>query len=200
MTTIIAGGFDHYSKAEAARARLLAAGVAEADMCDFRVNPPGEHDALPIGGDHDKSLGMKTAQQGAGAGVAVGATIGTVAGVAATPLIGPAGIVAGAAAGAYTGSLLGSLRKTEHETQPDHTWVRPAEAMLAVNAGAGSVPVEDIVRIFEECGASQVEQADGSWQDGEWADFDPVAPPQLIGGTDLRDAGSPAGTGPQAGR
>ncbi|HYC38785.1 MAG TPA: glycine zipper domain-containing protein [Usitatibacter sp.] len=187
MTTIIAGGFDVYSKTQAALERLRAAGVAEEYICEFRVNPAGEHDQTPIGGDRHKSPGSEDADEGAVKGAAIGAAIGTAAGVTATPFLGPAGIVAGAAVGGYTGSLVGSLKEESDEPRTDHADVRPAEAMIAVNADASTLAEEDIVRILEECGAHQVERTDGTWANGEWADFDPVSRPQLIGGKDYRE-------------
>jgi hypothetical protein len=186
MTTIIAGGFDVYSKTQAAIDHLLAAGIARENLCEFRVNPPGEHDRTPIGGDRQASPGARHAHGGASKGGAVGAVVGAAAGVAATPLMGPAGIVAGAGVGGYTGSLVGTLGEVSSEAQPDSEDVRPAEALVAVNVDAGSVSADEVVRIFEECGAHQVERADGVWAGGEWADFDPVRPPQLIGGVDYR--------------
>ena len=187
MTTIIAGGFDVYSKTQEALGRLRAAGVREDNLCEFRVNPPGEHDRLAIGGDHDKSQGAEHAGGNATKGAAIGAAIGTVAGVTATPLLGPAGIIAGAGVGGYTGSLVGAMGKTNAEPQPDHTDVRPAEALVAVNVGAGDVAEDEVIRIFEQCGAQQVERADGLWENGEWKDFDAVRPPNLIGGSDHRE-------------
>lgn len=187
MTTIIAGGFDVYSKTQAALQRLREAGVTESNLCEFRINPPGEHHNLAMGGDRDESPGAKHAEGGATKGAAVGAALGVVAGIAATPIIGPAGIVAAAGAGGYTGSLVGAMGEVSSEAQPDHEDVRPAEAMIAVNVDAGTVSGEQIVRIFEECGAHQIEQAKGTWANGEWVDFDPVSRPQLIGGKDYRE-------------
>lgn len=189
MATIIAGGFDVYSKTQAALERLREAGVAEGNLCEFRVNPGGEHDQTPIGGDRMESPGAKHVDRGAVKGAAIGAAIGTAAGVAATPFLGPAGIVAGAGVGGYTGSLVGGMGETNQEVQPEHEDVRPAEALVAVNVSAGSVDEATIVRIFEECGAQQVEKAEGTWEDGEWADFNPVSRPNLIGGTDYREHG-----------
>jgi len=187
MTTIIAGGFDVYSKTQEAIGRLRAAGVLEENLCEFRVNPPGEHDRLAIGGDHDASAGAKTAGTGATGGAAIGAAAGVAAGIAALPVAGPAAILAGAGVGAYTGSLVGGMKTRDNEAQPDHTDVRPAEALVAVNVGAGSVAEEEVIRIFEACGAHQVERAEGVWENGAWADFDAVRPPQLIGGRDTRE-------------
>src|SRR5512134_2507185 len=120
MATIIAGGFDAYSKTQEALARLRAAGIADEFVCEFRVNPPGEHDQTPIGGDRMESPGAKHADEGAGKGAGVGAVIGAAAGVAATPFLGPAGIAAGAGVGGYTGSLIGSMNETGKEGTPDH--------------------------------------------------------------------------------
>lgn len=187
MATIIAGGFDVYSKTQEAIGRLRAAGVRDENLCEFRVNPPGEHDRLAMGGDHAASEGAKTAGTGATAGAAIGAVAGVAAGIAALPVAGPAAILAGAGVGGYTGSLVGGMQSRDNEAQPDHTDVRPAEALVAVNVTAGSVAEDEVIRIFETCGAHQVERAEGLWENGAWADFDAVSPPQLIGGTDQRE-------------
>jgi len=187
MTTIIAGGFDVYSKTQEAIGRLRAAGVLEENLCEFRVNPPGEHDRLAMGGDHHASQGAKTAGIGATTGAAIGAAAGVAAGIAALPVAGPAAIMAGAGVGGYTGSLVGGMKSRDGEAQPDHTDVRPAEALVAVNVGAGTVAEEDVIAIFETCGAHQIERAEGVWENGAWADFDAVRPPNLIGGSDQRE-------------
>ena len=184
MATIIAGGFETYVEAQDALRRLAEAGVNSEYLCEFRVNPPGMHDTTPVGGDRDESPGAHEADSGAGKGVAIGAAAGTAAGVALTPLLGPAGIVAGAGVGAYTGSLLGMRKGVSDEPQPDHTIVRPAEALIAVNLDGAGVPEASVVRAFEEAGAWQIERADGLWENGEWKDFDAVSPPNLIGGRD----------------
>ncbi len=185
MATIIAAGFENYEESRAALARLADAGIGAEYICEFAVNPPGMHDRTPIGGDHATSDGAMEAQGGAAKGLAAGAAIGAVAGAAAMPLIGPAGIVAGAGAGAYTGSLIGGMKAgVDHEVQPDDTVVRPAEAMVAVNVDGAGLDRDRIVQLFEQCGAWQIEEAQGSWEDGEWTDFDPAVSPHLIGGRD----------------
>jgi S-formylglutathione hydrolase FrmB len=187
MATIIAGGFEHISKAEDAVARLRAAGVNDEYICQFRVNPPGEHNARALGGDHDKSAGAMHAGEGAATGASIGAAIGVAAGTVALPFIGPAGIPAGAGIGGYTGSLLGSLAEVSMEALPDRSQVRPAEAMVAVNVEGSSLGSDEIAAHFEASGAQQIETALGTWTNGEWTDFDPVSSPTLIGGKDYRE-------------
>jgi hypothetical protein len=151
------------------------------------------HDRTPMGGDNDKSEGAQLAQGGAAAGLAAGAVVGAIAGIAATPLMGPAGMVAGAGVGAYTGSLVGGMKGgVDREAQPDDTIMRPAETLIAVNADMAGIDTERIVRLFEECGAWQIERAEGVWADGEWTDFDPVMPPNLVGGRDPGTGVAPA--------
>jgi hypothetical protein len=186
MATIIAGGFETIVEAQDALRRLSEAGVNSEYLCEFRVNPAGMHGATPIGGDRDESPGAEHVESGATKGAAVGAAIGTVAGVAITPLLGPAGIIAGAGVGAYTGSLVGGMKKGIDETpQPDHTIVRPAEALIAVNADGAGIDETAIVRAFQEAGAWQIERTEGRWENGEWVDFNAVDAPHLIGGRDI---------------
>ena len=197
MATIIAAGFETYVEAQDALARLERAGVNSEYLCEFRVNPPGMHDETPIGGDRHESPGAQHAVGGATTGAAVGAAVGTAAGVALTPLLGPAGIVAGAGVGAYTGSLVGGMKKGVDETpQPDHTVVRPAEALIAVNIDGAGIPEDAIIRAFEEAGAWQIERTDGRWENGQWADFNAIDPPHLIGGRDP-EAGAGSSSSPR---
>jgi hypothetical protein len=190
MAQIIAGGFENIVPADNAIERLIEAGVSREFICQFRVNPPGMHDEFPVGGDRDESPGAHKATSGAAMGAVVGAAAGLAAGAAVTPLMGPAGVVAGAAAGAYTASLVGGMGNTSNEPQPEPEEMRPAEALVAVNADGAGVRAEEIIRILEECGAWQVESAQGMWTAGEWTDFDPLTMPHLVGGTDLDTRGT----------
>lgn len=192
MTTIIAGGFDNVADADAALARLKQSGVRPGDVCTFHVNPAGEHQNLAGGGDRAKSPGAKHAQTGAGKGAAVGGALGAAAAVATTPFLGPAGIAAGAAAGAYAGSMVGALGGMDKEAQPGHEDVRPAETLVAVNVASGTPSADEVIRLFEQCRARQVERTEGRWENGAWADFDPLTPPQLMGGRDRGERGREA--------
>ena len=198
MSKIIAGGFETYVEAQDALKRLAQAGVNSEYLCEFRINPAGMHDATPVGGDHDESAGAHKVDGGATKGALIGAVVGTAVGLAAAPLVGPAGIAAGAGAGAYAASLVGGLKGgVDQEAQPDHTVVRPAEAMIAVNVSGAGIPEERIVQVFEDAGAWQIESSDGHWAEGEWKDFDPVSAPQLIGGRDPQ-AGAGRVTSPRS--
>jgi len=192
MSKIIAGGFEMLEGANAALQRLAEAGISKDFLCTYRVNPPGMHDRLPLGGDRDESPGAEHRAGGALKGAAVGTAAGLVAGAAMLPFLGPLAIAGGAAVGAYTGSLVGSLKETNDEAQPGHEDLRPAEVLVAVNADAAGVGEDKIVSIFEESGAWQIERASGRWENGVWADFDAATLPHLVGGKDQRDT-RPAG-------
>src|SRR4051812_26560081 len=101
MSSIIAATFDHKSEAESAIRELIASGVDETSVCMFALNPPGQHAALPIGGDHYASAGATHAGNGAATGAAVGGAVGLGVGLAISPVTGPLGPVGGAALGAY---------------------------------------------------------------------------------------------------
>ena len=185
MSTIVAGGFQVLNEAQDAVRRLQDAGVHIDYICTFRVNPAGEHHRIVTGGDHATSPGAHHAHAGAAKGAAIGAAVGLAAGAAATPLLGPAGLAAGVGVGAYTGSLVGSLNEIGHEVPPDHSDVRPAENMVAVNVDGSGMAEDVVVHILEECGALLVERAQGTWTDDCWADFDPTSRPELIGGLEF---------------
>ncbi len=196
MTPIIAGRFEQSSQAEAAAAALRQRGFGGDDVAIFFVNPPGQHDTFPIGGDRDKSPGAKHAQSGALGGVAAGSAVGIGVGIAAAPLLGPAAVLAGAAAGAYAGSLVGALGDmdetpatasdkppvqavaVERSLSPAST-VRSGGMLVAVRAVEFAKRV-DAVNTLRAEGARDIERADGTLQAGQWIDFDPLKPPLLV--------------------
>jgi hypothetical protein len=192
MSTIIAGGFENIEYGNRALQRLTESGVPKEYICTYRVNPPGMHDRTPVGGDRDASPGTRHEHGNAAKGAAIGAAAGIAVGAAMTPFFGPVAIAAGAGVGAYTASLVGGLKGTDKEPQPGHEDFRPAEMLVAVNADAAGVDAQTLVRIFEEAHAWQVERSEGRWENGVWADFDPVSRPYLIGGRDRFDT-RPAG-------
>jgi hypothetical protein len=176
MARIAAAVFADQSSAERAMAALTALGVADADVERFVVNPPGRHNHLPLGGDEDADDDAKPGDRGALAGAAVGSAVGGVAGVLAASIIGPAGIAGGIAAGAYTGALAGALNSMGRRPEPA---VRPYGVMVAVNLDRVD-DGEEVLDVLYDGGAEMIEQAQGEWRNGHWADFDPVAHPQHV--------------------
>src|SRR6185369_7627473 len=134
--------------------------------------------------------GATEAGSGAVRGAAVGAVAGAAAGAVAATVLGPVAIAGGAGVGAYTGALVGALGSMDPATHRDE--MRPAENLVAVNVEAGDITAERAVDLFEECGAIQVERAEGTWSHGEWSDFDPIAAPHLIRATSTPPAPPPA--------
>ena len=78
------------------------------------------------------------------------------------------------------------------ETWLARLWDEFSENLVAVNVEAGDISAERAIDLFEECGAIQVERAEGTWSHGEWSDFDPITAPRLIRTTGTRAAPPPA--------
>ena len=177
MTQIVAGVFDDEQAATSAAHELRNAGFGAADLDQFSLRPPGQHQGLPSGGDETADAKAKGGDRGAVKGAAIGTVVGAAAGLAATPLLGPIAVAGGAAAGAYAGSLAGAVgRMGDDRPAPQ---LRPAGVMVAVNAD--TFADEDVaIGVLHDHGARMIERADGAWRDGKWVDFDPVRPPDVL--------------------
>ncbi|WP_304639928.1 glycine zipper domain-containing protein [Pseudomonas sp.] len=190
MSTIIAGRFDNQDHAERALEALQTAGFPLDAMSHFYVNPDGQHDIYPIGGDQRASPGARDAGKGAVAGAGAGAVAGAAIGAATTPVIGPAGIAIGAGLGAYTGSLVGAMTKTDKDSEVDEAedagevsarevrqhqvMERQAGTHVAVRVGdRPELSRERAIEVLRSTGAADVEQAEGQMVEGHWTDFDP---------------------------
>lgn len=189
MHTIIAGRFELQDQADAALTALRQAGFPREALAAFYLNPNGQHDIYPIGGDDESSPGARHAGVGAAKGGGVGAAVGAAAGVAATPLIGPVGIAIGAGIGAYTGSLVGAVSNTDKTSDVDEQTGRPSEAQPAVTERAPGVLVavrvetqtrQHAIDTLRGTGAADIEQATGELSNGQWKDFDPHAVVQCV--------------------
>lgn len=184
MTKILAGVFDDEQTATAVAHELREAGFEAADLDQFSLNPPGQHQGLASGGDETADPKARGGDSGAVKGAAIGSAIGAVAGLAATPLVGPIAVAGGAAAGAYAGSLAGAVNRMGDDRPAPQP--RPAGVMVAVNTESPE-DEELAVDVLRDHGARMIERADGAWRNGKWADFDPVRPPDVI---EARVAGS----------
>ena len=181
MTIIIAGRFQQQAEVENAIEELARAGFARERISAFYVNPPGQHDIFPIGGDRAISPGAKES----GKGVAVGAAAGAAVGVAATPFLGPVGTVTGGLLGAHVGGLVGSMASMkergeagEHAEDIENTApIRKSGMMVAVAADGHE---DRAINLLRSLGAADIERAEGTMENGEWIDFNPVAPPALL--------------------
>ncbi len=191
MTTIIAGRFTRQDAAAEAVERLVGAGFARDDVSSFFVNPPGQHDRYPLGGDEDESPGTRDAGPGAATGAAGGGGVGVALGAAAIPVLGPAGPAAGAAIGAYIGALVGALDHIEFRGKGNgdgrvaaHTDADAApprrSGMLVAVAVPDTARCTTAVDMLRGAGADELEHAEGTIRDGEWIDFDPLRPVALL--------------------
>lgn len=189
MKTIIVGRYAQQDQAHSAARELMRAGFPPRETTLFYVNPQGQHDMFPVGGDEDESEGTHHAGPGAVRGAVGGVGAGTLVGAATIPVLGPAGPLLGAAVGAYAGSLVGALKnmeETDEQAEPARHSGRPgteepsrrAGVMLAV-AIASPQQRDEAIEILSEH-AEEVEEAEGVIQDGDWVDFNPLAPGKVI--------------------
>jgi hypothetical protein len=193
MSRIIAGRFETQAAADVAAAALAEAGFARNEYGSFYVTQPGQHAQYPIGGDahHDegtKHSGSRAVVGGAVGGIA-GLAAGGVAAAAGEPGLAPAAVIAGAGVGAYVGSLQGALSGTRagdpSQATPDEPVERHAGVVVAVCAdreGAAQLALD----VLRQQGAMDIEEAEGVWRDGVWADFDPTVLPKRPASGDLR--------------
>jgi hypothetical protein len=178
MSLIVAARFTTFPAAEEAAQRLFNSGFVEEDVTLFFVNPTGQHARYPIGGDTATDAGSAEAPKGAGKGVTIGAVLGAAVGVGiftvfSAPLL--VSVIA-AGVGAYVGSLVGAMSHTRHGTQQHET--RDSGVLLAVHVSPDSQ--YDAARILRDTGGAAIERANGRWQRGRWADFDPTRPPETM--------------------
>ncbi len=182
MSTIIAGRFELQTQAEEVMMELMRIGFPRENIASFFVNPAGQHGAYPIGGDRAMSPGAKESDKSVATGAAVGAAVG----VAATPVLGPVGAVTGGLVGAHLGGLVGGLSgMKEHgdlgnEHDVENVLPQRKAGMLVAARVTDDDHMNDVINLFRSMGAEDLEQAEGTLENGDWTDFDPVAPVSLI--------------------
>ncbi|WP_345816277.1 hypothetical protein AAGS40_18765 [Paraburkholderia sp. PREW-6R] len=182
MSLIVAARFTTFPAAEEAAQRLFNAGFVEEDVTLFFVNPRGQHARYPIGGDTHTDAGSKEAPKGAGMGVTIGAVAGAVVGVGifaafSAPII--VSLIA-AGVGAYVGSLVGAMSRTRSgghagERTPLHEETRDSGVLVAVHVSPDNQL--EAAGVLRDAGGVAIERASGRWQQGRWADFDPLKTP-----------------------
>jgi hypothetical protein len=177
MATIIAGRFLQQDEVQQAIVALESAGFFSERISSFYVNPPGQHDMYPVGGDRDESPGAEDSDKGSAAGMGAGGAVGAAVGAAATPVMGPVGAITGALVGAHLGSLMGSLSQTDDAE--DIPTARHSGMLVAV---AVNNPEEEqhAIDALLAAGGNDLERATGQIIDGDWTDFDPLSSPQFV--------------------
>jgi len=185
MTMIIAGRFIRQDAAAASMAQLIQSGFDPARMTSFCVNPAGQHDTFPIGGDVDESPGTEMAGAGAATGAIGGSGVGVAVGLATLPILGPGAVIAGAAVGAYVGSFVGALDNmqpaevagatTSTTATPMPSDSRKSGMLVAVVATESREQLSAI-GVLRGAGATDIERAEGEIRNGEWPGFNPLTP------------------------
>ena len=186
-TTIIAGRFEQQDAAGDAVEEFVRAGFMRERLASFYVNPRGQHDAYLIGGDQEKSPGAKES----GTGAAIGAAAGGAIGVAAAPLLGPVGVVTGGLVGAHVGGLVGSMSKMKERGESEESGDNEEDAgnaeplrrsgMMVAAAVESDAQEEQALHLFRSLGAADIERSAGTIVNGDWTDFNPIEPPNLVG-------------------
>jgi hypothetical protein len=180
MSTIIAGRFEQQASAQTAAEALAQAGFAPDQISVFFVTPAGQHAQHPIGGDRDQSPGAENTGKADVAGGAAGAAIGAAVGAIATPIAGPIGPVTGALVGGHIGQMMGAMGGTKEDGSGGNRVPIRLSGMLVAVAVGGDGMRDRALDILREVGASDLEFAEGNIINGDWEDFDPVAPPNYV--------------------
>jgi hypothetical protein len=182
MSLIVAARFTTFAEAENAARTLFKNGFKEADVSVFFVNPPGMHNALRTGGDEFADRSAKGSHNPMMLGVGIGAALGIAAGAVLVGILQLSPVVAAIAGGigAYVGSLIGALngmRVTPLVAQGTAMDMRHSGVLLAAHVELDTETLAS--KLLKGQGGKDIERASGRWQDGRWADFNPVIPPVL---------------------
>ncbi|MDB5777466.1 MAG: hypothetical protein JWP38_3599 [Herbaspirillum sp.] len=187
MSTIISGRFQTQDEISFAIGELEKIGFPRAAISSFYVNPAGQHDLYPIGGDRAMSPGAKETAEGVAAGVSAGGAVGAAVGAATAPVTGAAGPVFGALVGGHIGSLVGGMKSTKEHGESEegaagaeNVLPQRTSGMLVAVATATPQQEEDAVALLCSLHGHQIERNDGTIVDGDWTDFDPLSTPHVI--------------------
>jgi len=197
VSLIIAARFDTFPHANDAGHALLQRGFHPGDITSFYVNPAGQHSLYPLGGDRSMDRGTRKSPRGAIVGALIGLVIGAVVGALLLLFFNVPEIlvIAMSLVFAYGGSLAGAMYAAKDasaaraivrgpsagDTPGPQRVVRPENAhasgvMVAVRVTPGN---RDLARkVLKTSGGMDIEQAEGTWRDGTWVDFDPLIVPR----------------------
>jgi len=183
MSIIIAGHFQTQDEADAASSALAQAGFTGERVSIFYLGQAGQHDMTPIGGDNLHSPGAKETPVGVVQGATTGGAVGAILGAATVPVTGPAGPIVGGLVGAHVGSLFSfsKMKEAGEGEQGGHAPIEQRKAGMLVAVAFDEAGDESrAVDVLRRLGAFQIERARGNIVDGDWADFDPSIPPEIV--------------------
>ena len=181
----VSGRVGTWDEAERVTRALYDEGFSPRDVEVFYTGPAGRHDVTPIGGDSHADAGSRHVGEGAALGGLGGAAAGLAVGaaVATGPAAGAVLLVA-AATGAYGGALAGGVAATEDGTAlPDsatHPVAKPGGVVVAVRVDRAAGDDARALRCLDRAGAIALERSPARWRDGQWVDWNPVAPREQI--------------------
>ena len=174
MDHIIAGRFETKAMADAVVATIVRY-TERTDICVFHNNAPGEHGAGLTSGEDEQNAGIQAeVATTAASAMAAGLTAGIV-GMAGGPVV----ALAAAGVAAYAGALVGAMGGMQDEQSRYLPRLRPSGVILAVRIAHPSGE-KFVISDLRHGGAEDIEQAEGSWRNGDWIDFNPAQPPQLV--------------------
>ncbi|MBZ2207039.1 glycine zipper domain-containing protein [Massilia soli] len=180
MSTIIAGHFQLQDEVDLARRELVNAGFPEDRISGFFVNQPGQHDLTEIGGDNILSPGAKETPEGVVEGAVAGGAVGLAIGAATSPVTGPIGPVVGGLLGAHVGSLFSfsKMKDAGEREEGGENRVEPRmSGMLLAVALPDGADEDRALEVLRRVGAHHIERAEGTVENGDWVDFDPLSIP-----------------------
>lgn len=181
----VSGRVGTWDEAAVVTQALYDEGFSPRDIEVFYTGPAGRHAVTPIGGDSHADAGARHAGEGAALGALGGAAVGLAVGaaIASAPVAGPV-MLAAAATGAYGGALAGGVAATEDgAATPDteaHPVAKPGGVVVAVRVDRAEGDDGRALRCLERAGAIALERSPARWRDGQWVDWDPVAPREQI--------------------
>ncbi|WP_395406993.1 hypothetical protein ACHMW6_10290 [Pseudoduganella sp. UC29_106] len=183
MSKIIGAHFQLQEETDRAREALVAAGFPDDRISNFFVSDAGQHAVTPIGGDHIVSPGAKESPEGAAKGMATGGAIGAALGAATVPVTGPLGPVIGGLVGAHVGSLYSFSHMKEAGEQEDGSvanQVEPRRGGMMVAVAVDGQSEQKAIDIFRQLGTHHIERAEGTIENRDWRDFNPVSVPDWV--------------------
>lgn len=190
MSNIIAGFVQQQDQVAKLMLALQSAKFDGKHTSSFYVNPPGQHDILPQGGDRFDSPGTKEVLTGVVIGASGGSLLGAALGTVAIPIAGLFAPALGAAAGAHIGSLIGSVSEMKDkgatEEGGENVLRQRRTGMMVAVSVKNTIEEAEAIQIFNSFGAVDIESCVGQIVDGDWHDFDPLTTPHLVKKTPLQ--------------